>query len=34
MLDNESYRVKVSESRIVFTSADSQTILVVGRNDA
>ncbi len=34
MLDNESYRVKVSESRIVFTSQDSQTILVVGRNDA
>jgi hypothetical protein len=34
MLDSEPYRVKVSESRIVFTSEDSQTILVVGRNDA
>lgn len=34
MLDSESYRVVVGENRIVFTSTDSKTYLVVGRNDA
>jgi hypothetical protein len=33
MLDSESYNVKVSEKKLVFTSLDSKTILVVGRND-
>lgn len=34
MLDNESYNVKVSGTKLVFNSLDSKTILVVGRNDA
>lgn len=34
MLDGESYRVSVGENRLVFTSTDSKTYLVVGRNDA
>jgi hypothetical protein len=33
MLDNESYNVKVGEKKLIFTSLDSKTILVVGRND-
>jgi len=33
MLDNESYFVKVGEKKLVFTSMDSKTILVIGRND-
>lgn len=33
MLDNESYFVKVGDKKLVFTSMDSKTILVVGRND-
>jgi len=33
MLDSESYNVKVGEKKLVFTSLDSKTILVVGRND-
>lgn len=33
MLDSESYNVKVGDKKLVFTSLDSKTILVVGRND-
>lgn len=34
MLDSESYSITVGDSRIVFQSNDSKTVIVVGRNDA